>query len=109
MGCYTMAVPYEVRFAASVKAQLHDLPAHKRALVLDAIETQLTHEPLVETTNRKPLRPNPVAPWELRVDDLRVFYEVNVEIPGVPKVVTVLAVGQKEGSILRIAGEEIKL
>ena len=104
-----MAVPYEVRFAASVKAQLHDLHAHKRALVLDAIETQLTHEPLVETTNRKPLRPNPLAPWELRIEDLRVFYDVSPEVPDVPKVVTVLAVGQKQGNILRVAGEEIKL
>jgi hypothetical protein len=52
---------------------------------------------------------NPLAPWELRVDDLRVFYEVNAEVPDVPKVVSVLAVGRKEGNILRIAGEEIKL
>jgi hypothetical protein len=75
-------------------------------MVLDAIDAQLVHEPLVETTNRKPLRPNPIAPWEMRVGDLRVFYEVGGETPGT---VTVLAVGRKEGNVLRIAGEEIKL
>jgi hypothetical protein len=64
-------VAYGIRFAASVKRQRGDLPAHQRAQVLDAIEVQLVHEPLVETTNRKPLRPNPIAPWELRVGDLR--------------------------------------
>jgi hypothetical protein len=55
------------------------------------------------------LRPNPLAPWELRIEDLRVFYDVSPEVPDVPKVVTVLAVGEKQGNILRIAGEEIKL
>lgn len=64
------------------------------------------HEPLVETKNRKPLRPNPIAPWELRVGQLRVFYEVA---SGEPGVVRVLAVGKKEGNILRVADQEIEL
>ncbi len=74
--------------------------------MLDAIEVQLIHEPLVETKNRKPLRPNPVAPWELRVGMLRIFYEVSTEEPGF---VNILAVGEKDGNVLRIAGKEIKL
>jgi hypothetical protein len=37
------------------------LTARQRSLVLDAIGKQLMHEPMVETRNRKPLRPNPVA------------------------------------------------
>ena len=74
--------------------------------ILDAIEQQLQHEPLVETRNRKLLRPNPLAPWELRVGQLRVFYEVPVSDPDV---VRILAVGQKKGNILRIAGKEIQL
>jgi mRNA-degrading endonuclease RelE of RelBE toxin-antitoxin system len=99
-------VAYGIRFAASVKRQLRDLSAHQCALVLDAIEIQLVHEPLVETTNRKPLRPNPIAPWELRVGDLRIFYEVSTEMPAT---VNILAVGRKDGNTLRVAGEEIKL
>jgi hypothetical protein len=43
---------------------------------------------------------------ELRVGALRVFYDVNAEEPGV---VEILAVGRKEGSILRIGGQEVKL
>lgn len=74
--------------------------------MLEAIETQLVHEPLVETRNRKLLRPNPIAPWELRVGDLRVFYEVGAEAPDQ---VSILAVGEKHGNVLRIAGEEIQL
>jgi mRNA-degrading endonuclease RelE of RelBE toxin-antitoxin system len=74
--------------------------------VLVAIERQLTHEPLRETRNQKPLRPNPVAPWELRVGDLRVFYEVAGSDLGV---VRVLAVGQKRGHVLTIGGQEMRL
>jgi hypothetical protein len=36
--------------------------------VVAAMESQLTHEPTRETRNRKQLRPNELAEWELRVD-----------------------------------------
>ena len=78
----------------------------ERSAALDAIERHLRHEPLVETRNRKPLRPNPIAPWELRVGKLRVFYEV---VPGEPSLVRILAVGKKGRNILRIAGREMTL
>lgn len=74
--------------------------------MLDAVARQLSHAPLAETRNRKPLRPNPIAPWELRIGSLRVFYEV---VPDAPEKVRVLAVGRKERSVLRIGGREIKL
>lgn len=99
-------MPYEIRFAKGVKRHLETLTARERSTALGAIERQLSHEPLVETRNRKPLRPNPVAPWELRVSNLRVFYEV---VPGNPGVVRILAVGKKDGNIVRIADKEIKL
>ena len=67
---------YDVRFAESVEGHLQVLTAGQRTRVFRAIEVQPTHEPLQETRNRKPLRPNPIAPWELRVGQLRVFYDV---------------------------------
>lgn len=51
--------------------------------ILDAIERQLTHQPMVETRNRKMLTgfvpPFDAVPpiWELRVGDFRVFYDVS--------------------------------
>jgi mRNA-degrading endonuclease RelE of RelBE toxin-antitoxin system len=95
--------------------QLEALTANERTLLLEAVEQQLVHEPLVETRNRKLLRPNPIAPWELRVGELRLFYEVKgndqgqSEPPEVPGTVFVLAVGKKEGSVLRIAGKRVTL
>lgn len=97
---------YEIEFAEAVKTHLDVLTAGQRSTVFDAIERQLTNEPSKETRNRKPLRPNPVAPWELRVRELRVFYEVS---HGPPAVVRILAVGVKTRDALRIGGQEIKL
>ena len=95
---------YEIRFASSAKRHLQEFPVGERALIVAGIEAQLSYEPVVETRNRKRLRANPIAPWELRVRRIRIFYDV--EEAGV---VTVLAIGVKQGSRLYIEGEEIEL
>ena len=82
------------------------MTARDRTTVLAGINRQLLHEPLKETRHRKPLRPNPIAPWELRVGQLRVFYEVVAAEGGV---VRVLAVGQKRRNVLVIGDKEIQL
>lgn len=99
-------MPYTVEFAASVEAHLRALTVRDRASVIAAIGRQLRHEPLAETRNRKPLRPNPIAPWELRVGALRVFYEVAGTASGV---VRILAVGRKQRNILVVGGKELRL
>ena len=72
----------------------------------DMLEPQLGNEPVKETRNRKPLRPNPIAPWELRVGSLRVFYEVaTTPAP----VIRILAVGIEDRNVIRIGGQEFKL
>src|SRR4051812_48090993 len=99
-------MPYQIEFAASVKTQLEALTASQRALVLAVIEQQLVNEPLVETRNRKLLRPNPVAPWELSIRQVRVFYEVSALDSGsepheeTEGTVYVLAIGRKKGNVL---------
>ncbi|MGH7843664.1 MAG: type II toxin-antitoxin system RelE family toxin [Candidatus Binatia bacterium] len=74
--------------------------------MINAVKVQLRYEPLRETRNRKPLRPNPLAPWELRVGFLRVFYEVD-EVG--TDLVNVLAIGIKTGNRLTVAGKEIEI
>jgi len=56
--------------------------------------------------NRKLLRANPVAPWELRLGVLRVYFDVSLE-PA--PVVTVRAVGVKTRERVWIGGEEVDL
>ena len=67
---------------------------------------QLKNEPLREARNRKQLRPNPLAPWELRVGLLRVFYEVDVLES---ELVNILAIGIKKGNQLIVSGKEIQI
>jgi mRNA-degrading endonuclease RelE of RelBE toxin-antitoxin system len=71
--------------------------------VLDSIEPQLAYEPTSETRNRKGMRPNPVAPWELRLGDLRVYFDVEDR----KHVVRVLAVGKKDRNRVVIGGESV--
>jgi mRNA-degrading endonuclease RelE of RelBE toxin-antitoxin system len=99
-------VPYAVEFAQSVEGHFRALTARERSTVLGAIDRQLLHEPLKETRHRKPLRPNPIAPWELRVGQLRVFYEVA---GAESSVVRILAVGRKRRNVLMIGDKEIRL
>jgi hypothetical protein len=56
---------YGIVFSPVVVDHLAVLSRREQVAALAAIESQLTHEPLVETRNRKPMRPNPLAPWEL--------------------------------------------
>ncbi len=79
---------------------------HQQAIVLDAVDRRLKHQPTVETRNRKPMRPNPIAPWELRIGTLRVYYDVESEPEAV---VCIRAVGVKERNRLRIGKELIEL
>ena len=95
---------YRIVFAESVTEHLRWLTADERSRVLDAVERRLAHEPMLETRNRKPMRPNSLGPWELRIGALRVFYEVALRAPDE---VRVLAVGKKERRRLRIGGREI--
>jgi hypothetical protein len=74
--------------------------------VFDAVDTQLVHQPNVETRNRKPMRPNPVAPWELRVGNLRVYYDIDEEPE---QCVTVVAIGKKIRNRVQIGDEEVEL
>ena len=52
------------------------------------------------------MRPNPLAPWELRIAEIRVYYDVE-EAP--EELVTVLAVGIKDRNRVIIGGEELEL
>lgn len=73
--------------------------------ILDGIDEQLRFEPTIQTRNRKRMRPNAVAEWELRIGEFRVLYNVEDEV----KIVAIEAIGIKIGSDLVIRGEKGKL
>jgi mRNA-degrading endonuclease RelE of RelBE toxin-antitoxin system len=96
-------LPYRIEFSPEAVDHLDGLTARQRSTVLDGIERQLLHEPRVETRQRKPLRPNPVAEYRLRVGNLRVYYDVRDTI------VVIKAVGVKLRNRVLVGGKEIEL
>jgi len=95
-------LPYRIVYAEEIRDHLRYLTARQRATVFDEVNQQLTYEPTVETHNRKPLRPNPLTSWELRIGDLRVYYDVE-EDP--EQQVDIVAIGIKRRNRVSIAGE----
>ena len=99
-------LPYRIEYSPEAEEHLRLLTARQRATVLDGVDEQLMYQPTVETRNRKPMRPNPLAPWELRIGNLRVYYDAEEE----PEpVVHIRAVGIKERNRVRIGKEVIEL
>ena len=96
---------YEIEYTAEALGDLESLRKFEQKQIVDEIDAQLKHEPDVETRNRKRLRPNNVAEWELRVGKFRVFYDVRKAV----NIVKVEAVGYKKGNRLFIHGEEYEL
>lgn len=97
---------YRVEYSPDAQDHLRALPAHERATVLDGVERRLTYQPAVETRNRKPMRPNPIAPWELRIGVLRVYYDVEREPDAV---VRIRAIGVKDRNRVIIGNEVVLL
>ncbi len=99
-------MPYRVEYSPDVLDHLRSLTVRQQGIVLDEIEQQLIYQPMVETRNRKPMRLNSLAPWELRIGALRVYYDVE-DAP--EPVVLIRAVGLKQRNQVRIGKEIIDL
>lgn len=98
-------MPYRIEYSPDAEDHLRRLTARQRTTVLDSVDEQLTHTPTKETRNRKPMRPNSLAPWELRIGDLRVYYDVDEE----PELVLIRAVGIKVRNLVRIGKDIFEL
>jgi mRNA interferase RelE/StbE len=69
---------YRVVFAPEAVADLRELEARSRAQVRDAIERHLLHQPTRVSRSRiKRLRGTRRPQYRLRVESVRVFYDVR--------------------------------
>ena len=96
---------FEITLTEGAIEDLRTLKRAERRKILAELESQLTYDPAVETRNRKKLRPNKLAEWELRIDRFRIFYDV---IQG-DLLIKIEAVGYKRGNRLFIGGKEYEL
>jgi len=71
-------VRYEILLSPEALQDLKRLSAHLRAEIRDAIELHLRHEPTKASRSRiKRLRGLARPQYRLRVNDVRVFYDVT--------------------------------
>jgi len=97
---------YRIEYSPDTEDHFRVLTARQQVSVLNTVEKQLKYHPAIEMRNRKPMRPNPIAPWELRIGTLRVYYDIEDDQE---HVVYIRAVGIKDRNSVRIGKEVIKL
>jgi mRNA-degrading endonuclease RelE of RelBE toxin-antitoxin system len=85
---------YEIALSPEALDDLRQLRANVRSAVRDAIEAHLRHEPTKTSKSRiKRLRGVSRPQYRLRVDEVRVFYDVR------EKTVEVLAIVPKSDAV----------
>jgi mRNA-degrading endonuclease RelE of RelBE toxin-antitoxin system len=99
-------MPYRIALRREAQEDLQALTAAQAARVRRALPRYLAAQPAAPSALRRRLDPNPLgAPWELRLAELRVFYEVDDDA----QTVRVLRVGVKPRETLSLRGAPIDM
>ena len=93
---------YRITISWEAEDQLKALPVREQRILEAVALARLRDHPAQPTRAIKRLRPNPLAEFELRVGDLRVLYNVDIEAAEV----VLLIVGRKVGNALIVGNEE---
>ena len=95
---------YRITLTESAKEDIAYFEAHEQRIIVAGIIAHLKTDVEIRTRKKKPLRPNPIAPWEVRLDKYRIFYSIEPE-----STVKIVAVGYKEHNDLLIRGRKVPL
>ena len=68
---------FEIKLTKEAISDLQWFKKGERSYIVGELESMVSPEPTTETGNRKRLRPNELAEWEVRIGDFRVFYDVD--------------------------------
>jgi mRNA-degrading endonuclease RelE of RelBE toxin-antitoxin system len=93
---------YEIEFTPESVEDLGYFKKFEQNIIIDAIQTQLLYEPIVETKNRFRRNPPDIAEWELRVGVFRVFYNVDELV----EIVSIERIGKKPNNSVFFRGQE---
>src|SRR5688572_25741604 len=99
---------YRIIYSPETKDHFRYLSKRQAATVLDTVPRQLSHQPTVPTRNRKILRAGARYPFELRIGELRVYYDVKGDSES-EQLVLIDAVGIKIREKVFIGGEEVDI
>ena len=94
---------FTVDITSGARTDIRFFKVYEQRIIATGIRTFLTRDALVETDRRKLLESNSLAPWELRIDNYRVFYDVEDDT------VHIIAVGHKNHNDLYVRGKKVQL
>src|SRR5438105_15082641 len=87
-----MAEPYQIQYSEAAVVDLKALRAYDQRIVLSGVESHLQFEPRRESKSRIKAMVQPFwSQFRLRIDDIRVYYDVS----DTPRAVSVLRVLEK--------------
>lgn len=96
---------YDIDYTEDAIEDLQYFRKHEQNIIVDGIDEQLRYEPMVETRNRKRMRSNDTAEWELRISDYRVLYHVGAQV----RIVEIQRIGEKRGNTFFFRGRKTDL
>ena len=97
---------YTIEYSPDAVADIRWLHRIEQVEVYDSIPLYLRDQPDQASRRRRRMDPNPLgAVWELRLDELRVYYDIEEETHAV----RVLRVGRKTRNRVFIRGVETDL
>lgn len=97
---------FRIAYTPDADLDIESLSRREAAIVRTSVSMQLAHEPAAPSRKRKAMDPNPLgARWELRLGDLRVYYDIEEPI----QYVRILRVGRKFRERVSIRGVETDL
>ena len=94
---------FEVKFVPSADQDLDSYTVREQRIILSGVAEFLEVDANGESKRRKQMRPNPLGPWELKIGDYRVFYEIRESS------VRVLAISHKVHNELFIRGQKVEI
>lgn len=93
---------YTIEITPTAREDIRYFKKYEQNIIIEAIETQLTYQPTVETTNRFHRNPPEIADWELRVGDFRILYNVEEAV----QIVSIERIGEKPNNELYFRGKK---
>jgi mRNA-degrading endonuclease RelE of RelBE toxin-antitoxin system len=93
---------YDIELTPQAIDDLRWFRKHEQQEIVETINKQLRYEPVKQTRNRKPMRPNEIAEWELRIRHFRILYSVDTVV----RIVEIQRIGEKRGNRFFFRGRE---
>jgi mRNA-degrading endonuclease RelE of RelBE toxin-antitoxin system len=93
---------YAIELTETAHTDLQWFRKNEQNIIIDAIRRRLRHEPTLTSRNRKQLRTNNTATWELRIGQYRVLYDVDNTV----RIVAIQRIGEKRGNQFFFRGQQ---